>query len=112
MVSADTAAARLLTSDELEDGIFEQWLSAQSTHADEAPDPPKPVLNLPIDPNDVSALDAMQITCTVEAPLQLLVPPAAITAMAGVLTSFERRLEHCTDFVHDGDSCCTLTRWM
>ena len=85
MVSADTAAARLLTSDELEDGIFEQWLSAQSTHADEAPDPPKPVLNLPIDPNDVSALDAMKITCTVEAPLQLLVPPAAITAMAGVL---------------------------
>lgn len=83
VVSADAAAERLVLSDELEDGLFEQWLSARSMHAEA--DAARTVLNLPINPNDISALDAMRITCTVEGPLTMLVPPVAITALAGVL---------------------------
>lgn len=81
VVSADAAADRLVLSDELEDGLFEQWLSSRSMHSEA--DALRPVLNLRINPNDVSALDAIRITCTVEGPLAMLVPSVAITALAG-----------------------------
>lgn len=83
MVSAESAAERLNLSDELEDALFGQWLAEQRAPAEPGMDASQPVLGLPVDPNDLSALDAVKIRCTVQGPLKWLIPHSALTAMAG-----------------------------
>eukprot|EP00892_Ulva_mutabilis_P007503 jgi/Ulvmu1/5124/UM021_0141.1 len=87
VVSADSAAERLNISGEMDNSLFGKWV----VHRDEvlhskATPAGRPVLGLPVDPNDLSALDALKIRCMVHGPLDMLVPPSALTAMADVFT--------------------------
>ena len=81
MVSADSVVKRLHLSGKYV--LFSQWLAASGPADEAATSVEQPVQGLPVDPNDVSALDAVKIGCNVQGPLELLMPPKALAAMSG-----------------------------